>query len=96
MHNSVAQKSVDDKTMSWQYCRLGDVLTLKGGQDLPEHSRQDGAVPVVSSSGITGRHKEAKATAPGVVTGRYGTIGDLSKVDRERIKRASRELLTGV
>lgn len=63
--------------MSWQSCRLGDVLTLKRGHDLPEHSRHDGDVPVVSSSGITGRHKEAKAKAPGVVTGRYGTIGEV-------------------
>jgi type I restriction enzyme S subunit len=63
--------------MSWKACRLGDVMTLKRGHDLPEHSRQEGDVPVVSSSGITGRHKESKATAPGVVTGRYGTIGEV-------------------
>lgn len=63
--------------MSWSVCRLGDVLTLKRGHDLPAHSRQEGDVPVVSSSGITGRHKESKAKAPGVVTGRYGTIGEV-------------------
>ncbi len=63
--------------MSWQVCRLGDALTLKRGHDLPEHSRKDGDIPVVSSSGITGRHVEAKALAPGVVTGRYGTIGEV-------------------
>lgn len=67
--------------MSWRTCRLGDVMTLKRGHDLPEHSRQDGDIPVVSSSGITGRHKEAKATAPGVVTGRYGTIGEVFYLD---------------
>lgn len=69
--------------MSWRTCRLGDVLTLKRGHDLPEHSRQDGEVPVVSSSGITGRHKEAKATAPGVVTGRYGTIGEVFYLEED-------------
>ena len=69
--------------MSWQTCRLGDVLTLKRGHDLPEHSRQDGDVPVVSSSGITGRHKEAKARAPGVVTGRYGTIGEVFYLEED-------------
>jgi type I restriction enzyme S subunit len=31
----------------------------------------------VSSSGITGHHNEAKAQPPGVVTGRYGTIGEV-------------------
>jgi type I restriction enzyme S subunit len=35
----------------------------------------------VSSSGITGRHDEAKANAPGVVTGRYGTIGEVFLLD---------------
>ena len=69
--------------MSWQSCRLGDVLTLKRGHDLPEHSRQDGDVPVVSSSGITGRHKESKAKAPGVVTGRYGTIGEVFYLEED-------------
>ena len=69
--------------MSWRTCRLGDVLTLKRGHDLPEHSRQDGDVPVVSSSGITGRHKEAKAIAPGVVTGRYGTIGEVFYLEED-------------
>jgi type I restriction enzyme S subunit len=69
--------------MSWRTCRLGDVLMLKRGHDLPEHSRQDGDVPVVSSSGITGHHKEAKAAAPGVVTGRYGTIGEVFYLEED-------------
>jgi type I restriction enzyme, S subunit len=69
--------------MSWQSCRLGDVMTLKRGHDLPEHSRLDGDVPVVSSSGITGWHKEAKAKAPGVVTGRYGTIGEVFFLEQD-------------
>lgn len=34
-------------------------------------------MPVVSSSGITGTHNEAKVKAPGVVTGRYGTLGEV-------------------
>lgn len=40
-------------------------------------------MPVVSSSGITGFHREAKAAAPGVVTGRYGTLGAVFFVDRD-------------
>lgn len=69
--------------MSWNACRLGDVLTLKRGHDLPAHSREEGDVPVVSSSGITGRHKESKAKAPGVVTGRYGTIGEVFYLEED-------------
>ena len=67
--------------MRWYTSRLGDLLTLKRGHDLPDSLRKDGDVPVVSSSGITGRHGEYKATAPGVVTGRYGTIGEVFFVE---------------
>jgi len=69
--------------MTWRNCRLGDVLTLKRGHDLPSDSRHDGEVPVVSSSGITGYHNEAKANAPGVVTGRYGTLGEVFYLEQD-------------
>jgi type I restriction enzyme S subunit len=67
--------------VTWQTYRLGDVITLKRGHDLPEAQRQDGDVPVVSSSGVTGYHNEPKAKAPGVVTGRYGTLGEVFYVE---------------
>jgi type I restriction enzyme S subunit len=63
--------------VSWQNCILGDVVKLQRGHDLPERLRVDGPIPIVSSSGITGRHNVAKAEPPGVVTGRYGTIGEV-------------------
>ena len=69
--------------MTWTPARLGDVMTLQRGHDLPEARRTAGDVPVVSSSGITGYHDEAKALAPGVVTGRYGTLGEVFYVDRD-------------
>jgi type I restriction enzyme, S subunit len=56
---------------------LGDVLTLKRGYDLPHSQRQPGAIPIVSSSGITDFHSKAKVKGPGVVTGRYGTLGEV-------------------
>lgn len=59
----------------WKRMPLGEVVTLQRGFDLPASQRQFGHVPVVSSSGITFAHSEAKVKAPGVVTGRYGTIG---------------------
>jgi Type I restriction modification DNA specificity domain len=54
-----------------------DVIKLQRGHDLPERLSRDGSVPVVSSSGVTGRHTEVKAEPPGVVTGRYVTIGEV-------------------
>lgn len=67
--------------MSWQDCTLGDVMKLQRGHDLPGRVRVEGPVPIVSSSGITGRHNVAKAEPPGVVTGRYGTIGEVFFVE---------------
>jgi type I restriction enzyme S subunit len=61
----------------WQVVPLGEVCELKRGYDLPNGSRRDGRIPVVSSSGPTGWHDEAKVSAPGVVTGRYGTLGQV-------------------
>lgn len=67
----------------WIQCRLGDVITLKRGYDLPRQTREQGAVPVVSSSGISDYHNFAMAKAPGVVTGRYGTIGSVYYVTED-------------
>ena len=67
--------------MTWRECPLGDVITLKRGHDLPKSERGVGSVPVISSSGNTGTHNEAKALPPGVVTGRYGTIGEVFFVE---------------
>ena len=61
----------------WVQRSLGDVIVLKRGYDLPERDRRRGPVPVVSSSGITDHHSESRAPGPGVVTGRYGTLGQV-------------------
>lgn len=61
----------------WTSCKLGDVITLQRGFDLPERERRVGDVPIVTSSGITGTHDTAKVKGPGVVTGRYGTLGEV-------------------
>jgi len=62
--------------------QLGDFLTLKRGYDLPERARVPGDVPIVPSSGITGTHREPKVDGPGVVTGRYGTLGEVFYLDQ--------------
>jgi type I restriction enzyme S subunit len=59
----------------WREQALSDVLTLQRGFDLPEADRVFGNVPVVASTGIVGRHEEAKVCGPGVVIGRSGSIG---------------------
>jgi len=59
----------------WPSVSLGDVINLKRGYDLAARDRESGCVPIISSSGPTGTHSKAMVDAPGVVTGRYGTIG---------------------
>ena len=61
--------------------RLGDLLNLKRGYDLPESQRRPGPYPVISSAGITGYHDEYMVEGQGVVTGRYGTLGEMYYVD---------------
>ena len=62
---------------NWKNGELGDFVTLKRGFDLPQQKREDGQVPIFSSSGITGTHSTAMVKAPGVITGRCGTIGEV-------------------
>lgn len=61
----------------WAEKRLGEVAFLQRGFDLPERKRVEGNVPIISSSGISGYHNECQVKGPGVVTGRYGTVGEV-------------------
>ncbi|MFA0655486.1 restriction endonuclease subunit S [Vibrio sp. 10N.222.49.C12] len=67
----------------WINTELGDVIELKRGYDLPKTKRINGSVPVVSSSGHSGLHNEVKIKSPGVVTGRYGTIGQVFYIEED-------------
>jgi len=61
----------------WRETTLGEIIELRRGFDLPGNRRHPGPVPVISSSGVAGYHNEAKVIGPGVVTGRYGTLGQV-------------------
>jgi len=61
----------------WEVLPLGQVVTFQRGYDLPHRLRKPGSVPIVTSSGKEEVHSEAMVHAPGVVTGRYGTIGEV-------------------
>ena len=63
--------------MSWKQTTLGEVIDLKRGFDLPSSERKDGAYRVYSSSGQTGTHAIPAVSGPCVITGRYGTIGNV-------------------
>jgi len=67
----------------WLEVTLGDVLDLKRGYDLPQRERGLGSVPLVSSSGISDHITGAMVKGPGVVTGRYGTLGQVFYIEEE-------------
>ncbi|MEI7607925.1 MAG: restriction endonuclease subunit S, partial [Rhodospirillaceae bacterium] len=67
----------EDKPVGWETASLLDLCQLKRGYDLPTGQRILGPHPIISSSGKSGHHSMAMADAPGVVTGRYGTIGEV-------------------
>jgi len=67
----------------WTTTTLGQVIELKRGYDLPSRDRRDGPYPIVSSPGVSGCHAEAKAKAPGVVIGRYGTLGEVHYITQD-------------
>lgn len=61
----------------WVKTTLGDVATFQRGFDLPKKDRIIGEYPLMVSNGQDGTHKEYKVKAPGIVTGRSGTLGEV-------------------
>lgn len=68
---------------SWQRKSLGEFIELKRGYDLPSRDRAPGAFPLVTSSGPTEYISQSKVKGPGVVTGRYGTVGQVFYVQKD-------------
>ncbi|SFL57367.1 restriction endonuclease subunit S [Shimia aestuarii] len=67
----------------WHRLKLGDVATLQRGFDLPKRLRTRGRFPLVTSSGPTDTHSQAKVKGPGVVTGRSGSIGNVFFIEED-------------
>lgn len=69
--------------LEWKSVKLGEVITFQRGFDLPKSKRANGTIPIISSSGTDGFHNESKVKGPGVVTGRYGTLGKVFFVEED-------------
>lgn len=67
----------------WKMTKLLDFAPLQRGFDLPVVQIQEGPYPVVFSNGALKTHSEFKVKAPGVVTGRSGTIGKVTFVEED-------------
>lgn len=59
----------------WEVKSIANVAPLQRGFDLPSSQLRKGLIPVVYSNGIGAYHNQGKCYAPGLITGRSGTIG---------------------
>ncbi len=59
----------------WKRIRLDEFVKFQRGFDLPKNNFKNGNVPVYGSTSILGYHNVPKVKAPGVITGRSGTLG---------------------
>lgn len=71
------------KFEDWEQKKLGEVLNLKRGYDLPVKKRRFGSYPIISSSGENGFHNEFKVKGPGVITGRSGLLGHVYYIEED-------------
>ena len=76
-------KIVDGVPEGWSKEPLENLLILQRGFDLPVSKRNEGKVPIYASTGINGFHNSAKVKAPGVVTGRSGSLGTVMYVSTD-------------
>lgn len=83
LFESYLQGVFEKKGDGWEEKRFDEVCVLQRGFDLPTHSRFEGEYPLVSSNGITDRINQWKVKAPGVVTGRSGTIGNVHFIEKD-------------
>lgn len=67
----------------WERVKFTDVLVLSRGFDLPRQDRVAGSYPLVASNGIVDRISEFKINAPGIVTGRSGTLGSVQFIEED-------------
>ncbi|MEV6794441.1 hypothetical protein AB0M87_21185 [Streptomyces sp. NPDC051320] len=66
---------------SAQLVPLLRLLQLQRGADLSEDQRREGNVPVITTAGHAGWHEVALVKGPGVVIGRYGSVGNVHWVE---------------
>ena len=67
----------------WSRKPLDEFVKFQRGFDLPKDNFILGSTPVYGSTSILGFHNESKVKAPGVITGRSGTLGKLQYATKD-------------
>lgn len=62
----------------WEQKKLGDFCAFQHGKGLPARYRKFGLIPVISSAGIIGNHRESLVKTAGIIIGRKGNIGSIT------------------
>lgn len=62
---------------AWEEKKIKDIAPLQRGFDLPTQKLHNGNYPVVYSNGIGAFHSQYKCVGEAVITGRFGTIGNV-------------------
>ena len=64
---------------TWEWVRLGEIVTLEYGKNLPKSKRnQYGKYPVYGSNGIVGHHDKFLTKESAIIVGRKGSAGALN------------------
>lgn len=69
-------------TDKWVVKSFKEIAPLQRGFDLTNSSLKEGEYPVVYSNGVVNTHNSHRVKGPGVVTGRSGTIGKVTFVEK--------------
>ncbi len=83
LFESYLQGMFENKGEGWEEKKFNEICVLQRGFDLPTRLRNKGGFPLVSSNGITDRIDQWKIKAPGVATGRSGTIGKVHFIEED-------------
>ena len=65
----------------WKEKNMEKIAPLQRGFDLPTQNIKKGEVPIIYSNGVLNLHNISKCTAPGLITGRSGTIGKFTYIE---------------
>jgi type I restriction enzyme S subunit len=80
---SFVKPEIKEHPKGFLKCLLGDQITLQRGFDLAKSQCKEGAIPVISSGGVSAYHSEAKAKGPGVLLGRKGSVGRVHYIESD-------------
>ena len=80
-HTKFKETKIGQIPEKWNIKTFEEFAVLQRGFDLPVPDRTIGQYDLVTSNGVTDTHDKFKVKAPGVVTGRSGTLGNVFYIE---------------